>query len=228
MATNKKPKARKPAQNTNVLDTDYFFASPVYSISRPDFLKKVSKVSEESLDESRDHIEMNKLWPHMMSGDFSQDLRIENFTQYVLSTAWNVLVSQGYLMENYELGFTAMWTQEHHLNSDMPEHVHSDYSQLVAFYFLEVPEDGSALVLHDPRAGKVQIDLHPKNIQDITHASRQIFVKPKAGDLIITNAYLAHSFTRNMNKNPTTFVHMNIAAWPHRPQACEVSGPEII
>lgn len=220
-----KPKKQKIE---NTLDTDIFFPTPVYSISRPDFLKSVSKVSEESLDENREQVKMNELWPHLMSGDFSQDERIKDFTQYILSTCWNVLVSQGYAMDNYELGFTSMWTQEHHLNSDMPEHVHSDFSQLIAFYFLEVPEDGSALVIHDPRPAKVQIDLQPKNMMDINHASRQVFIKPKAGDLIITNAYLPHSFTRNMNKKPTKFVHMNIAAWPARPQVCQTEGPEII
>ena len=222
MAKSKSSKAQQ------TLDADYFFASPVYSISRPDFLKSVSKVSDESIIESKSTVEMNQLWPHMMSGDFSQDPRVGDFTQYVLSTCWNVLVSQGYMMENYDLGFTSMWTQEHYQNSDMPEHVHSDFSQLVAFYFLEVANDGSALVLHDPRPGKVQIDLWPQDIKNITHASRQIFIKPKAGDLIITNAYLAHSFTRNMNKKPTKFVHMNIAAWPHRAQSCSAEGPEII
>jgi hypothetical protein len=220
-----KPKKSKSQQS---LDVDYFFACPVYSISCPDFLKSVSKVSDESLIESKSTAEMNQLWPHMMSGDFSQDSRIGDFTQYVLSTCWNVLVSQGYMMENYDLGFTAMWSQEHHQNSDMPEHVHSDFSQLVAFYFLEVTDDGSAMVLHDPRPGKVQIDLQPQDIKNITHASRQVFIKPKAGDLIITNAYLAHSFTRNMSKTPTKFVHMNIAAWPHRAQSCSAEGPEII
>lgn len=219
---------KKKQTINNNLDTDLFFASPVYSISRSDFLKTVSVVSEESIEQSKQHVEMNTLWPHMMSGDFSQDKRIESFTQFVLSTCWNIMVSQGYKMAQYELGFTAMWTQEHHLNSDMPEHVHSDYSQLVAFYFLEVPESGSALVIHDPRPGKVQIDLRPENLQEITHASRQIFIRPNAGDLIITNAYLAHSFTRNMNEKPTKFVHMNIAAWPLQAAACGTEGPEII
>lgn len=224
MATTKKLKKQVNEQ----LDVDHFFSSPVYSISQPKFLKKISVVSEESLATTREQVELNALWPQMMSGDFSQDDRIHEFTSWVLATAWNVLVSQGYMMEAYDIGFTAMWTQEHHQSSDMPEHVHADFSQLIAFYFLEVPEDGSALVIHDPRPGKVQIDLQPQDIKSITHASRQVFIKPKAGDLIITNAYLAHSFTRNMNKEPTKFVHMNIAAWPARPQVCATEGPIII
>lgn len=219
----------KKTQQQNTLDVDMFFASPVYSINRRDFLDRVSIVSDESLDNTRGQSEMNELWPHMMSGDISGDERIQDFVQYVLSTSWNVLVDQGYVMDNYEIGFTSMWAQEHHLNSDMPEHIHSDFSQLIAFYFLEVPKNSSALVIHDPRPGKVQIDLLPANIQNISHASRQVFIKPNAGDLIITNAYLAHSFTRNMDKLPIKFVHMNIGAWPAmRQQTCNVSSPEII
>lgn len=221
MAKNEKAQAAS-------LDVDHFFASPVYSISRPDFLKSVNKVSEESLNQSKEINQVNELWPNLMSGDFSQDERIKEFSNWILATCWNVLVSQGYAMDNYEIGFTSMWTQEHGQNSDMPEHVHSDYSQLVAFYFLEVPENGSALVIHDPRPGKVQIDLRPNKIEDITHASRQVFIRPNAGDLIVTNAYLAHSFTRNMNEKPTKFVHINVAAWPARPQVCQTEGPEII
>jgi hypothetical protein len=44
--------------------------------------------------------------------------------------------------------------------------------QLVGFYFLDLPENSSRLVIHDPRPGKVQIDLPEYDEKNVTFASK--------------------------------------------------------
>ena len=117
--------------------------------------------------------------------------------------------------------YQSIWMQEHYHSSGMEKHIHSNGAQLVGFYFLEVPENSSRLVFHDPRPAKVQIDFDEKNAEEITLASQAINFQPKVGELYFTNAWLPHSFTRNGSDKPLKFVHINIGL-QHAHQACEL------
>jgi hypothetical protein len=65
-------------------------------------------------------------------------------------------------------------------------------------------------VFHDPRAGKVQIDLPEQDMSAATAASRMINFTPKPGIMIFTNSWLAHAFTRHAADLPIKFVHFNL------------------
>ena len=212
--------------NNDTLEQYHFFSCPIYKIDKKGFLDIVSTVASESLNVVDDEVE-HRLYPVNMSNDFSSDERVTDFSQYILATAWNILKDQGYAMDMYNVGYTSMWLQDHHKSSNMDQHVHSD-SHIIAFYFLEVPEDGCQLIIHDPRPGKVQIDLLQENSQDISQSSRIVVIKPEPGDLIFTNAWLPHSFSRNGSENSTKFVHMNIVAFPVINNTCAIEQPVII
>ena len=152
-----------------------------------------------------------------MTANFFADPRVAGFSEFVGATAWNILNEQGYSMQDKAVQFTEMWTQEHHKHSAMDAHVHGFGSQIVGFYFLETPEGGSNVVFHDPRAGKVQIDLPEQNISAATPASKMINFTPKPGMMIFANSWLAHSFTRHAAELPIKFVHFNLAVI-HQPQ----------
>jgi Putative 2OG-Fe(II) oxygenase len=220
--------AKKKKVKQDILENEYFFSTPIYKISKPDFLDVVKSVSEESVKTRKSETQLNEIYPVYMSGDLSQDERMVDFNQFVLSTAWNILDSQGYAMDYFGVGFSSMWMQEHHKMSGMDQHVHGEGSQIIAFYFTEVPEGGCQLIIHDPRPGKVQIDLPHKNMADITHSSRMVVIRPEVGDLFFTNAYLPHSFSRNASDEPMKFVHMNIFSAPNHQTTCDIDGPEII
>jgi len=102
---------------------------------------------------------MNEIYPVKMSGNFYLDPRLEDFCRYIGETAWSILLSQGYNVENLMTKFTEMWVQEHHKHSLMEQHVHGLGAQIVGVYFLETPENCSKLIFHDPKAAKVQIGL---------------------------------------------------------------------
>jgi uncharacterized protein (TIGR02466 family) len=209
---------KEVVQNTQ-LKVAYHFPCPIYIIERPDFLDAVNTVSEEALAESRKTQLLNEIYPVYMTDNYYGDERLTKFTEFVGATAWNILAEQGYAMQNKAVQFTEMWTQEHHKHSAMDAHVHGFGSQIVGFYFLETPEDSSRVVFHDPRSGKVQIDLQEQDMNMATPASKMINFEPKPGMMIFANSWLAHSFTRHAADKPIKFVHFNLTVI-QQPQAC--------
>ena len=204
------------------LQATYHFPCPIYLIERPDFLETVSTVSEENLEVSRKESDLNEIYPVYMTKNFYGDPRVAEFTQFIGATAWNILNEQGYAMQDMAVAFTEMWTQEHHKHSAMDAHVHGFGSQIVGFYFLETPDDGSHVVFHDPRSAKVQIDLPEQDISAATPASKMINFTPKPGMMIFANSWLAHSFTRHAADKPIKFVHFNLTVVPNINNACDI------
>jgi uncharacterized protein (TIGR02466 family) len=205
-----------------------YFPCPVYLIERPDFLEVVQSVSEEGLAEQRKTHKLDEIYPVVMSGNFFGDPRTTKFAEFVGGTAWNILNEQGYAMQDKVVSFTEMWTQEHHKHSAMDQHVHGFGSQIVGFYFLETPEDCSRLVFHDPRAGKVQVDLPEQDMNMATPASKMINFTPKPGMMIFANSWLAHSFTRHAADLPIKFVHFNLTVVSAPQTACPMPAAEIV
>jgi hypothetical protein len=204
------------------------FPCPIYVIDRPDFLAAVQEVSEESLKNSHAQHQVNDIYPMMMSGTFHNDPRVKAFAEYVAMTAWNILDDQGYAMQHFNTFFESMWTQEHHKQSSMEQHIHGGGVQIVGF--LEVPEDSSRVVFHDPRPGKVMGDLPQKDVNQATPASQMINFEAKPGRLIFSNAWLPHSFTRHAGETPLKFVHFNLGVMYANAQAqtCQAPAAEVI
>jgi len=230
----KKKKACKAAEqvaeivyNTQ-LQVAFHFPCPIYIIERPDFLPSVTEVSDESLQKLHKERKLDDIYPVMMSENFFADPRVATFTEFVGSTAWNILNEQGYAMHDKVVSFTEMWTQEHHKHSSMEQHTHGYGAQIVGFYFLEVPENSPRVIFHDPRAGKVQIDLPETDPNQATVASKMINFEPKPGMMIFSNAWLAHSFTRHASDKPIKFVHFNLNAQMAPVAACPMPAAEIV
>lgn len=206
-------------QNTQLQVANYF-PSLVYLIERPDFLESVQVVSEEALEAQRKTHAIDEIYPVVMSGNYYADPRIDSFVKFVGATAWNILNEQGYAMQDKVVAFTEMWTQEHYKHSSMEQHTHGYGAQIVGFYFLDTPENCSRVIFHDPRAGKVQIDLPEQNINMATPASKAVNFTPKPGMLIFANAWLAHSFSRHAAELPIKFVHFNLTVQLDQTQIC--------
>ncbi|CAB5220034.1 Conserved hypothetical protein CHP02466 [uncultured Caudovirales phage] len=191
------------------LEELHYFSCPVYVVKKPDFLESVKKVSDRYLKIAKEKVKGNKMT--LMTAGYSHEKEIADFAQYVSQTAWNILSGQGYAMEKLATYFTEMWTQEHNKYSSMETHIHGQGSQISAFYFLDVPKGGCKMVVHDPRQAKVIINLPQKDDKIITPASAHIVLTPEPGALIMTNAWLPHSFTKNGSNEPVRFVHMNLS-----------------
>ncbi|NDB59844.1 hypothetical protein EB001_15560 [bacterium] len=142
--------------------------------------------------------------------NFANDSRLIEFTSYINQVAYDILSDQGYDMSNKRTYVNSMWLQDHHKHSQMEQHVHGQGAQIIGFYFLDCPENCSNVLVHDPRPGKVQINLPIKNEKNYTEANETIMFESKTGRLFFSNAWLPHSFTRNNSNKPIKFVHFCI------------------
>lgn len=204
----------------DILENLHCFPTIVYSIKKPEFLDAVRKSSQAALDAIDQ--ELNEIYPVKMSGDISQDPSIQDFCAYAAVTALNILREQGYNVREKAAIFTEMWCQEHHKFSQMDQHIHNNGAQIVGFYFLDAPEGSCAATFHDPRPGKAQIGIQENDIFEITYASNAFHFRPEPGVLVLTNAWLPHSFTKNGSTDPFRFVHFNVALVDNPAPACEV------
>ena len=195
---------------TNQLTIESVFPINVYSIDKPEFLDVAKIVSQEFLDKRHKEVELNEAFPCYMTESINVDPRMLEFANYVAQTAWNILQMQGYEVENISTYFESMWCQEHHKGSLMEQHIHGNGNQIVGFYFLDVPENGPRALFYDPKHSKVQINLPEKYATQSTPASNIINYEATPGTLMFTNAWLPHSFTKNMSDSPMRFIHFNI------------------
>lgn len=205
----------------NYFDENLLFSTPIYSTFDFDSVDLIKTVAEDPQYHNQSDTKM--------SSTFFHDERIFDFAQYILQSSWNILKRQGYLMENYQTVYESMWLQTYKKYSYMEHHTHGNGNQIVGFYFLEVPENSIQLLLHDPRAGKIQIDLDESDSTQVTHGSKFVVLNPRAGQLILTPAWLAHSITANQSDKLVKFVHINIQARRiANNQSCQHPPAEVI
>jgi len=197
----------------NPINSYSYFAAPVYEVEAPEFLDVTRKVSNEYLKLRKKEHDLHPHYPVYMTENMHNHPELSEFANFVGQTAWSILNSQGYAMDSMMTYFTEMWSQEHHEHSSMDRHIHNNGAILSGFYFLNSPED-ARVVFHDPRDAKVITSLPERDFTNATHASNMINFKPINGRLILTNSWLPHSFNKNTEKIPLTFIHINIAVAP--------------
>lgn len=219
-----------PITQENVIARSSYFSTNVYVVQQPEFLPVISEITEDLLKVAREKVPLNEIYPVVMTDNLFIDPRSEDFLSYVGNTAWNILDSEGYDMSNIRLQFSEAWVQEHHKHSLMETHIHGQGSQISGFYFLEVPENSSRVVIHDPRPGKVQINLPQKNKDIATDASDMINFIPIPGMLMFLSAALPHSFGRHASDKPLKFVHFNLYPQfkPAEPTVCNAHHAEVV
>jgi hypothetical protein len=153
----RKKKQEEPAEVS--LEQLHYFVTPIYVTKQPQFLEVVKQIAADSLKQAHGNKKPNKIYPVRMSGNMLEDERIAPFADFVGQTAWNILSSQGYAMDQFSTMFTEMWCQEHYQTSSMDYHAHAGGNFIVGFYFLDVPEGAPPAVIHDPRPGRVMLSL---------------------------------------------------------------------
>lgn len=196
---------------TNSVQRWDYFPTSVYTTERPDFIDSVKFVADEYLEAVKKDQPSDQPLQVTQTGNFFNDARIKDFIDYVGQTGWSILNTQGYAMDNRVTFFNDMWAQEYTKYSNMEQHTHIYGTQIVGFYFYEVPENSSKVLLFDPRPGKVQINLPEQDYTLATHGSNVINFTLQPGMFMFTNSWLAHAFTQHQNDAPLKFVHFNLA-----------------
>lgn len=221
-------KKKVPEPVVAPLDELHYFATPVYITKQPQFLDLVKAIALDSIKQVHGDKKPDKIYPTRMSGSMLEDPRIEEFANFIGQTAWNILSSQGYAMDNFSTGFSELWCQEHFQTSSMEMHAHHGGDHIVGFYFLDTPDGCPPAVIHDPRPARGMLDLPQVNPQQVTLASMAVNFVPEPGLMLFAPAWLAHSFGRNPSKLPFRFVHFNISVQPTAPTACPAPAAEIV
>ena len=202
-----------------------YFASPIYTYIDKSWIKDLNKISDEYLKNSYDKTkkqidERNKIVGNVKDHGFSYhsdqligDKRIKNFKNLLLDMSWNLLNSQGYLMENYKMVINELWVQEfaksgggHH-----DTHIHGN-NHISGFYFLKCSDKTSFPIFHDPNQAKSMSQLLLKNENEASFAMNKVHYKPEPGTFIIFNSYLPHQFLVDDGVDPFRFIHFNIQA----------------
>jgi hypothetical protein len=215
--------------NTEKFTVDQHFTSLVTRANIPEFLPAVKLVFDEYVKKSNiNQGYRDPVYPGIMTELLSSDERMEPFIQYVSDLSWEILNYQGYNMDLFYTDASEMWGQYHPYSSNMEQHVHGNGVQLCGFYFLDTPVNSSKLFIHDPRSAKVQIGLPERSSTVITSAHNLINYTPEPGNLIFTNSWLSHSFSRNSSHLPYNFIHINVRVVNRNNYESSVSGPIII
>ena len=197
-----------------------FFSSPVVvkeDIFWLDNLNKFSdKYIENQIKEDKEKSINNKysiLVHH--SPSLINDSNFFNFFEFICKEAYLILEEQGYDLKDYFLSAREVWVQEFSKEGGGHHNTHTHWNgHISGFYFLKCSENTSYPVFHDPRPGKLMIQLPEKNDSLITDASERIHFKPKPGTLIFFNSYLPHEFIVDNGIDPFRFIHFNIQVLP--------------
>tara|TARA_Y100001937_G_scaffold118609_1_gene173161 strand:+ start:1063 stop:1779 length:717 start_codon:yes stop_codon:yes gene_type:complete len=214
----------------DVMDTNWYFQTPVYSIMKPEWLKPAIKATDKFIEAAKKREEPNvkerKKWlgnkdylkvkDHGMSyhsSPLNGTPELKEMEQYVGNTSLNLLTEWGYDMNNYTMFFTEFWVQEfakkgggHH-----DTHVHWD-NHISGFYFLKCSDKTSYPLMHDPRAGAMMTKLPHKDMSQVSPMSDMIHFKPKPGLLMFFPAYVPHQFAVDNGVEPFRFIHFNLQA----------------
>ena len=172
-------------------------------------------VAKRYLDKIAEDRKMDEIYPLVQTWSFHNEPEVVEFNQSILKKVWDILLKQGYDMTGLGVTIQAMWFQDHHKLSSMERHTHPAPTQLVGFYFIDVPEEKTPwLVLDDPRPGKVQSEPYQRHSNTLQVASQRVSFRPKEGELFLTPAWLSHGITRNGSDKPFLLAHINVMLIP--------------
>ena len=214
----------------DIMQTDWYFSTPVYSIMKPEWLKPAIKATDKFIDQAyesqkpllkerkkflgnKDYLKVKDHGLSYHSTLINGDPGLKELEQYVGATSHNLLDEWGYDMKQYSMFFTEFWVQEFSKNGGghHSTHVHWD-NHISGFYFLKCSDKTSFPVMHDPRAGAMMTKLPQKDGTKVSSMSDQIHYRPKPGMLVFFPAYVPHEFSVDMGVDDFRFIHFNLQA----------------
>ena len=212
------------------LITEHYFASPIYWIDKPEWVKGVNTASDAYIKQARlNNLEEIKKrnkklgdkgehpWVHH-STPLINDPQFKVLQDYIGATAWNLLDGQGFDLSNHTLYITEFWVQEFSKDGGGHHTLHTHWNgHISGFYFLKASAKTSLPVFEDPRGGRMMNLLPQKDISKITMASHQVNYEVKPGRLIFFNSYLPHQYLVDNGYEPFRFIHFNLQALPNGP-----------
>ena len=211
------------------LKTVSLFDTFVYQTDLPEYLedKDFMAVCDEhinkAIDEAKEsiaarHKKLNaEIKDHGMSyhsgPELYKDERLKEFELLIRNTARNILEDQGFDLANHTINYTEMWIQKFAFEGGghQDTHVHWD-NHISGFYFVEASDRTSRPVFHDPRPGRMMLNVPIKDHSKLCPAMERQVVPVKPGTLLLFNSWLPHQFSVDNGVDPFRFIHFNLQA----------------
>ena len=142
-----------------------------------------------------------------------EDERFAELVLLVKNTSKNILEDQGFELTNYVLSYTEMWIQKfaYEGGGHQDTHVHWD-NHISGFYFVECSDRTSKPIFHDPRSGRMMLNLPIKDHSKLCPAMERQLFSVKPGTLLLFNSWLPHQFSVDNGVDPFRFIHFNLRA----------------
>jgi uncharacterized protein (TIGR02466 family) len=212
--------------NEITLTKQNYFSSPIYHMYKPEWISDLNNLSDIEIEKAKQRDkavfdvrnqkfgkDVGTLGHSFHSYNLSVNQDFAFFNQYVGDRSREILNEQGYDLSNHLLAINDCWVQELSQGGHHSPHVHSN-NHISGFYYLKCSDKTSFPIFHDPRPGKVIIDLPEKDMEKIDDSSSKIYYLPKPGDLYFFNSYLTHEYSFDFGVEPFRFIHFNIQAIP--------------
>ena len=187
-----------------------FFLSTIHEEEDTSWLNYLNIVSDKYLQEKIINNQNFGVTHH--SESLKNDKNFLKFMNFICQRSYSILDNQGYDLKNYSLMVKDLWVQEFSKKGGGNHNTHVHASHISGFYFLKCSDKTSFPVFHDPRPGKLMIQLPEKNVNEITEASEKIIFKPKPGTFVFFNSFLGHEFVVDQGLEQFRFIHFNIEA----------------
>ena len=210
----------------SLFDTILYKAEVPEYLKNKDFMSVCDEHTNQAISNAKKLIdERNKKFKidikdHGMSyhsgAEMYEDERFHNFELLIRNTARNILENQGFDLSNYSIDYTEMWIQKfaYEGGGHQDTHVHWD-NHISGFYFVECSERTSKPVFHDPRAGRMMLNLPIKDHSKLCPAMERQIISVKPGTLLLFNSWLPHQFSVDNGIDPFRFIHFNLQAKKH-------------
>ena len=194
-----------------------YFPSVVYREENPELAQQLLPVCLQELARTRQP-DCNVIQSGCLR--YNKELVLENFKSYILRSARNILVEQGYSMDNWELYISSLWAQEFKNNTSTNVHSHPN-SQINGWLFLETPAEGAFPVYLDSRYGKELVALDFVRAKKITNATDAVYFNNIVpGTTLFNNSWFKHQLQGGPATNPTRCLHFIVS---HKERACNIN-----
>ena len=209
------------------LNTISLFDTFVYQAYLPeyledkDFMAACNEHTNKAIDEAKEsinkrHKKLNtEIKDHGMSyhsgPELYKDERFGDFELLIRSTGKNILEDQGFDLSNHTIDYTEMWIQKFAFEGGghQDTHIHWD-NHISGFYFVEASDRTSRPVFHDPRPGRMMLNLPIKDHSKLCPAMERQAVPVEPGTLLLFNSWLPHQFSVDNGVDPFRFIHFNL------------------
>jgi uncharacterized protein (TIGR02466 family) len=217
----------KDKKQKDQLYREDYFSCPIYWMDKPEWVKKLNKASDPYIKKAAKNNkkqidERTKKYgnkgDHGMvhhSTSLINDPKFADLQEWIIATANNLLIEQGYDLSGYQIFLTEMWVQEFSKLGGGHHTLHTHWNgHMSGFYFLKASDATSRPVFEDPRPGRLMNLLPEKDKTKLTPATSQINYGVKPGRLIFFNSFMPHLYSVDNGYEPFRFIHWNLQAIP--------------